>query len=99
MKLNETFHINIVMCMVTNGFFFVSATDAKGKGLTYSSYTDCILKSYKKEGAGAFVKGFGSMFIKIGPHTILCLVFWDGLKHLHENYWKHSSQLLAKFVN
>lgn len=64
------------------------AKDSKGKGLKYSSYTDCILKTYRAEGAASFVRGFGSMFLKIGPHTILCLVFWDGLKHLQENYWK-----------
>lgn len=51
-----------------------------GKGLYYSGVTDCFAKIFKAEGVWGFYKGFGASFFRIGPHTMLSLVFWDQLK-------------------
>lgn len=60
--------------------------DKNGKGVLYNNYRDCIWKLLRNQGAGSFVRSFDSMFLKIGPHTFLCLVFWDGFKHLNDSY-------------
>lgn len=46
----------------------------------YSSYFDCVRKVWAKEGLLGLYKGFVPCFARIGPHTMLCLVFWDLLK-------------------
>uniref|UniRef100_A0A6P7FHN0 Solute carrier family 25 member 35-like n=1 Tax=Diabrotica virgifera virgifera TaxID=50390 RepID=A0A6P7FHN0_DIAVI len=61
-------------------------TDAKGKGMMYNSYLDCVRKIYKTEGVSAFYKGVGPMYLRLGPHTVLCLVFWDELNHLYAKF-------------
>nr|XP_023021254.1 solute carrier family 25 member 35-like [Leptinotarsa decemlineata] len=61
-------------------------TDARGKGLMYTSYMNCVMKIYETEGLSAFYKGFGPMYFRLGPHTVLSLVFWDQLKSLHEKF-------------
>ncbi|KAJ8943467.1 hypothetical protein NQ318_006319, partial [Aromia moschata] len=62
-------------------------TDASGKGKLYHSYWDCVMKIYKTEGISAFYKGVGPMYLRLGPHTVLCLVFWDELQALYEKYF------------
>lgn len=47
---------------------------------------DCVTKIYKSEGATAFYKGIGPMYVRLAPHTVLCLVFWD---HLSATYTKY----------
>ncbi|XP_018565587.1 solute carrier family 25 member 35-like [Anoplophora glabripennis] len=61
-------------------------TDASGKGKLYHSYMDCVAKIYKAEGLSAFYKGVGPMYLRLGPHTVLCLVFWDELQALYDKY-------------
>ncbi|XP_022918304.1 solute carrier family 25 member 35-like [Onthophagus taurus] len=61
--------------------------DANGKGLLYSGYGDCVKKIFKSEGFLGFYKGIGPQYVRIGPHTVLCLVFWDELKMIHSK-WK-----------
>ncbi|XP_060528398.1 solute carrier family 25 member 35-like [Cylas formicarius] len=62
-------------------------TDEKGKGLLYRNYGDCIVRIYKTEGILAFYKGIGPMYLRLGPHTVLCLVFWDILKNVYDKYF------------
>ncbi|KAF2880643.1 hypothetical protein ILUMI_25537 [Ignelater luminosus] len=57
--------------------------DAHGRGLLYSSYLDCVNKIWKTEGFMGFYKGLGPSYVRLGPHTVLCLVFWDQLKDLY----------------
>ncbi|CAG9865413.1 unnamed protein product [Phyllotreta striolata] len=63
-------------------------TDASGKGVLYTSYKDCMMKIYNAEGFLAFYKGVGPMYLRLGPHTVLCLVFWDHLNTLYMNFLK-----------
>ncbi|CAG9815638.1 unnamed protein product [Phaedon cochleariae] len=60
--------------------------DATGKGKLYASYMDCVSKIYRSEGVAAFYKGVGPMYLRLGPHTVLCLVFWDGLNNAYNNF-------------
>ncbi|KAL3269672.1 hypothetical protein HHI36_008733 [Cryptolaemus montrouzieri] len=51
--------------------------DNLGHGKLYSSYIDCVLKIYRTEGLSAFYKGVGPMYFRLGPHSVLSLMFWD----------------------
>ena len=55
-------------------------TNASGKGLFYNGFVDCFIKISKREGITGFFKGLGPHYFRIGPHTILSLLFWDQLK-------------------
>nr|CAH7725087.1 unnamed protein product [Callosobruchus chinensis] len=49
----------------------------------YSGYLDCMFKIYLKKGLKPFYKGMGPLYLKLGPHTVLCLVFWEELKDIY----------------
>ena len=55
-------------------------TDSKGKGLYYRGVGDCFVKMYAKEGLWGFYKGWGAQLFRLGPHTVLNLIFWDALR-------------------
>ncbi|CAG9815639.1 unnamed protein product [Phaedon cochleariae] len=61
-------------------------TDKYGKGKYYANYLDCVYKIYKTEGLSAFYKGLGPMYLRLGPHTVLCMVFWDKLKSFQSRF-------------
>lgn len=54
--------------------------DAQGKGLFYTGFTDCFIKVFKKEGIWGFYKGWGASLFRLGPHTVLSLVFWQEIR-------------------
>ncbi|XP_002737995.1 solute carrier family 25 member 35-like [Saccoglossus kowalevskii] len=58
-------------------------TDARGKGIFYTGFFDCFLKILRKEGPLGFYKGWTASFFRLGPHSILSLVFWDKLRHFY----------------
>lgn len=72
---------DLVMTRVYN-----QGVDNKGKGLFYTSYMDCVYKIYKSEGIAAFYKGVGPMYMRLGPHSVLCLMFWDYYKYLYQSF-------------
>lgn len=55
-------------------------TDPHGKGIMYTSILDCFLKVFKTEGVMGFYKGVTASFLRLGPHTVLSLVFWTELR-------------------
>lgn len=55
-------------------------TDASGKGVLYSNVLDCFAKVFKSEGLMGFYKGVTASFLRLGPHTVLSLVFWSELR-------------------
>nr|XP_058964785.1 solute carrier family 25 member 35-like [Pocillopora verrucosa] len=61
-------------------------TSASGKGLLYNGFADCFIKVFKQEGILGLYKGFGPHYFRIGPHTILSLLFWDQLRVLSASY-------------
>lgn len=60
--------------------------DAHGRGLLYRGYMDCIIKIWESEGFLGFYKGIGPQYIRLGPHTVLCLIFWDELRILYSKF-------------
>lgn len=47
------------------------------KGNLYTGPIDCFVKTVKHEGLGAFYKGFLAQVLRVGPHTILTLIFME----------------------
>ncbi|CAG2061016.1 unnamed protein product [Timema podura] len=61
--------------------------DSEGKGHFYKNVTDCFIKIWHSEGLYGFYKGFVPSYARLGPHTVLCFMFWDFLKKLEEDYF------------
>lgn len=66
-----------------NCVFLFLGVDANGRGLLYKSYFDCVEKILRSEGPLGFYKGLGPSYVRLGPHTVLSLVFWDYFKEMH----------------
>jgi len=60
-------------------------------GVLYSGITDCFTKIYVKEGLWGFYKGWAASLFRLGPHTVLSLVFWDQTRELYIR-WHHSRE-------
>uniref|UniRef100_A0A8C4U373 Solute carrier family 25 member 34 n=1 Tax=Falco tinnunculus TaxID=100819 RepID=A0A8C4U373_FALTI len=56
--------------------------DADGTGKLYRGFLDCILKISSKEGLLGLYKGIGAVYLRLGPHTVLSLFFWDELRKM-----------------
>ncbi|XP_025026750.1 solute carrier family 25 member 35 isoform X1 [Python bivittatus] len=54
-----------------------------GQGMMYKSLLDCLAKIIRMEGFWGVYKGVGASYFRIGPHTILSLLFWDQLRHVN----------------
>uniref|UniRef100_UPI00398F639D solute carrier family 25 member 35 n=1 Tax=Pristiophorus japonicus TaxID=55135 RepID=UPI00398F639D len=59
--------------------------DKKGKGIFYAGYLDCFAKTMQKESFLGLYKGTGASYFRLGPHTILSLLFWEELRKF---YWQ-----------
>ncbi|ESN99191.1 hypothetical protein HELRODRAFT_155958 [Helobdella robusta] len=57
----------------------------EGKGMFYNGVVDCFIKVFKSEGLWGFYKGWGASLFRVGPHTVLTLLFWDQLKQACRN--------------
>lgn len=57
--------------------------DDLGKGLLYKNIPDCCIKIWRTEGPLGFYKGVTANYMRLAPHGVLTLVFWDWLKDLH----------------
>jgi len=60
--------------------------DASGRGLLYRGVADCFYRIFKAEGLWGFYKGWGASLFRLGPHTVLTLVFWNQLQEAHKNF-------------
>ncbi|XP_062544767.1 solute carrier family 25 member 35-like [Armigeres subalbatus] len=67
--------------------------DAKGKGLYYKGVVDCFFKILKTEGVAGLYKGFWPHYMRIGPHSMLVLVFFDELKAIRKRYYRRKETL------
>ncbi|XP_026571685.1 solute carrier family 25 member 34 isoform X2 [Pseudonaja textilis] len=54
--------------------------DETGTGKLYRGFFDCVVRVSGKEGVLALYKGFGPAYLRLGPHTVLSLLFWDELR-------------------
>lgn len=66
---------------------FNQGVGPNGKGLLYANIFDCFIKIVRVEGAMALYKGFWSNYLRLGPHTILNLTFWDLFKNWKDLYY------------
>ncbi|XP_055342174.1 solute carrier family 25 member 34-like isoform X2 [Paramacrobiotus metropolitanus] len=57
--------------------------DASGRGTFYSGFLDCVAKVLRKEGPLGFYKGWTAVFLRLAPHTIFSLLFWDELRKFY----------------
>ncbi|XP_076867374.1 solute carrier family 25 member 35 [Brachyhypopomus gauderio] len=83
---------SIVVVLAMTPFDVVSTrlynqpVDHRGKGLLYKGFVDCFSKTLKKEGVTGLYKGLGASYFRLGPHTILCLLFWNQLRSSYHDY-------------
>ncbi|XP_046695615.1 solute carrier family 25 member 35 isoform X2 [Silurus meridionalis] len=59
--------------------------DHRGKGELYRGFLDCFSKTLRKEGVIGLYKGLGASYFRVGPHTILSLLFWNQLRTRHHS--------------
>ncbi|KAM3824256.1 solute carrier family 25 member 34 isoform 2-T2 [Vipera latastei] len=58
-------------------------------GKHYRGFFDCVVRVSEKEGIPALYKGFGPAYLRLGPHTVLSLLFWDELRRVP--YWQQAT--------
>lgn len=84
--------VAVVACMtpfdVVSTRLYNQGLDANGKGLLYKNVFDCFLKVFQKEGLWGFYKGWGASLFRLGPHTVLSLVFWNETRKMYFNFKK-----------
>ncbi|XP_020279565.1 solute carrier family 25 member 35-like isoform X2 [Pseudomyrmex gracilis] len=59
-------------------------TDAVGKGALYGGIGDALIKIFRTEGLTGLYKGTFPTWLRIAPHTVLCLVFYEKLDQLYD---------------
>ncbi|XP_062420092.1 solute carrier family 25 member 34 [Pungitius pungitius] len=47
------------------------------RGRLYRGFSDCMLKVCRSEGLLGLYKGMGPVFLRLAPHTMLSMLFWD----------------------
>jgi len=68
--------------VVSTRMYNQGVTKETGRGLMYDNVFDVFRKIFKTEGVLGFYKGIGAHYFRVGPHTILSLVFWDSLRQI-----------------
>ncbi|KAH9425228.1 hypothetical protein DERP_014665 [Dermatophagoides pteronyssinus] len=63
-----------------------------GKGQLYRGIMDCMFKIFRTEGILGFYKGFGASFLRLGPHTLLSIFFWQLFRKEYLLYFKQQDQ-------
>ncbi|XP_074528070.1 solute carrier family 25 member 34 [Halichoeres trimaculatus] len=54
--------------------------DESHRGRLYQGFSDCLLKVCKAEGFLGLYKGMGPVFLRLAPHTVLSMLFWDVMR-------------------
>lgn len=52
------------------------------QGKLYRGFWDCLLQISSREGLLGLYKGIGAVYLRLGPHTVLSLFFWDELRKM-----------------
>ena len=55
---------------------------ATNTGKSYKGIVDCFCSILRTEGVLGFYSGFWAGYVRLAPHTFLCLFFWDELRLL-----------------
>jgi len=67
---------------------YSTGVNSQGKGLLYKNVIDCFIKTVRVEGFWALYKGFLVNYMRLAPHTILNLTFWEQFKRWKELYYE-----------
>jgi len=70
----------LVVTTALNPFDLVSTrlyNQPQGAARMYTGPLDCFLKTARAEGFMGFYKGWFAHYCRLGPHTVLTLVFWE----------------------
>ncbi|KAJ7999457.1 hypothetical protein DPEC_G00194630 [Dallia pectoralis] len=51
--------------------------DERHRGRLYLGFSDCLEKVCRTEGVLGLYKGMGPVFLRLCPHTVLSMLFWD----------------------
>ncbi|XP_077998817.1 solute carrier family 25 member 35-like [Glandiceps talaboti] len=92
--LTASFLSGIAVTAVMTPFDVVSTrlynqgVDPTGKGTFYKGFLDCFWKILRNEGLWGFYKGWTASYFRLGPHTLLSLVFWDEIRAVYMNVHK-----------
>ncbi|XP_006621605.1 solute carrier family 25 member 35-like isoform X2 [Apis dorsata] len=62
--------------------------DVEGKGTLYNGLLDAFVKIVRTEGLIGLYKGIFPTWMRIAPHTVLCLVFYEKLDQLYYNIFQ-----------
>lgn len=60
----------------------VTPARVRPQGQLYGGLADCLVKIWQQEGPLALYKGLGPAYLRLGPHTVLSMLFWDELRKL-----------------
>ncbi|XP_025422293.1 solute carrier family 25 member 35-like isoform X2 [Sipha flava] len=80
----------ILMAVVMAPFDLVSTrlynqgVDSNGRGILYKSYLECMTKTFKQEGIHGLYKGVFPCYLRLGPHVVLSMTFWDMLRQVEK---------------
>ncbi|XP_035244869.1 solute carrier family 25 member 34 [Anguilla anguilla] len=66
--------------------------DELHRGRLYGGFLDCLLKVYQTEGLLGLYKGMGPVFVRLAPHTVLSMLFWDLLRQRAFRYYGGRAQ-------
>lgn len=80
--------VNISYNSIINMPYYViiiAEVDSNGKGRYYKGVIDCGYKIIKVEGFFGVYKGVGPFYLRVAPHTVLCLTFWEHLKRIFDD--------------
>ena len=50
------------------------------KGVKYKGIRDCASKIFHTEGILGYYKGWSASLLRLGPHTVLTLCFWQEIR-------------------
>ncbi|XP_074655605.1 solute carrier family 25 member 35-like [Tubulanus polymorphus] len=80
----------VVVCMtpfdVMSTRIYNQGFDSNGKGVAYKNVFDCFAKICRTEGVWGFYKGWAPQFLRLAPHTVLSLVFWEKSRQMYYQY-------------
>ncbi|CAG8433907.1 12135_t:CDS:2 [Ambispora gerdemannii] len=94
----------VFVCIAMNPFDVISTrmynqkANELGKGSLYKNTFDCFAKTIRTEGLMGLYKGFGAHYLRIGPHTVLMLVFLEQFRGLYIKYWNNELINLHHFT-
>ncbi|KAK4538544.1 hypothetical protein CDCA_CDCA18G4569 [Cyanidium caldarium] len=64
----------------TSAFDVVKTTQQNAALHTYRGMTDCAVQLWRAEGARVFLKGWVPAYVRLGPHTLITLWVYEGIR-------------------